>query len=353
MPATCTGSFQTASPLGSGSEAICTRIYNSRPENLKQADFFHQHFSPAVIPVANPPVVVNVPLRPLGMSDVWEVWSGPQPQRSEHLGNIGMVSSIDHCVVHMQQHLGTDADIAMVTREMYLALLDQLHKARYPHLVRIWNFIPGINDGAGDAETYLRFNVGRAKAFDERNIPAEVYPAATAVGSASGAPLTVIILASRCPPLPIENPRQISAYRYPRQYGPRSPSFARATALPEHAAARLFISGTASIVGHQSQHGEIKRQLSETLNNLDQLLTNTLTCLPSLQCTAQASWRVYLRNPADLPVVEPEVTNRLGNRSSVLFLQADLCRRELLVEIEGVCELTSSEPHYGTDLPCG
>lgn len=344
MPATCIRSFQgITSPLGSGPEAICTRIYNSQPESLKQAAFFSQHFNPTATPATNP-ALVSVPLRPLGMNDAWEVWTGPKPLQREHIGNIGIVSGTDHCIVHMQQDLDTDADIARLTCEMYQALLDYLRKAHYPHLVRIWNFIPGINDGSGDTETYMRFNIGRAAAFDQRDIPAEAYPAATAVGNAAGTPLTVIILASRCPPLPIENPRQISAYRYPRQYGPRSPSFARATALPERTGARLFISGTASIVGHQSQHGEIERQLSETLDNLDQLLITTLACLPGLRFTEQASWRMYLRNPNDLPVVASAVMGRLGNPNSVIFLQADLCRRELLVEIEGVCDLTSSEP---------
>jgi hypothetical protein len=58
----------------------------------------------------------------------------------------------------------------------------------------------------------------------------------------------------------------VSAYDYPRQYGPAAPSFSRAALTPDPL---LLISGTASIVGHASVHlGDVTAQLEETLANL-------------------------------------------------------------------------------------
>src|SRR3546814_7354125 len=68
-------------------------------------------------------------------------------------------------------------------------------------------------------------------------------------------------LAARTPGTPVENPRQVSAYRYPRQYGPQQPSFARAMLPPPGSAMPLLLSGTASVVGHATAHvGELLAQ---------------------------------------------------------------------------------------------
>jgi chorismate lyase/3-hydroxybenzoate synthase len=206
--------------------------------------------------------------------------------------------------------------------------------------VRIWNIVPDINRGSGDEETYVLFNKGRKAAFDLMGFAPSRYPAATGVGGPPGSPLTVIVAASRTEPVALENPRQTSAYLYPRRYGPRSPAFARAMLLRDRGGATLFISGTASIVGHESQHRGIRLQLKETLTNLEQLLVAATRRMPGCVPGARRHWQVYLRDPADLAAVQDEVHAHLARGQEVAFLQADICRRELLVEIEGVCELT-------------
>ena len=84
--------------------------------------------------------------------------------------------------------------------------------------------------------------------------------------------------------------------------------------------------------------------MAETLANIEQVMEAALAGTPGYATGPRLSWRVYLRNPGDLECVEAEVSRRLGGRDSVIFLQADICRRELLVEIEGVCELTPVSP---------
>ncbi len=84
----------------------------------------------------------------------------------------------------------------------------------------------------------------------------------------------------REPGIALENPRQISAYKYPRQYGPTPPAFSRAMLV---APDLLMISGTASIVGHASQHaGNVERQMTEIFSNLDSLLMRARAHAPAL-----------------------------------------------------------------------
>jgi chorismate lyase/3-hydroxybenzoate synthase len=284
---------------------------------------------------------IGIPLRQLGDDARFEIWSGPTVIGQHFAADLAIVASADHVVVHAEAVPDSGAGISAITRVTYLELLAQVRKLGYPHVYRIWNFVPAINSGSGDTETYARFNAGRAEAYDQLALHHTSYPATTAVGSPVGSPFSVVLLASRAEPVAVENPRQISAYHYPRQYGPRSPAFARAMLLPTTTGATLFISGTASIVGHQSRHADITAQLTETLANIDELLQTSISQVPGCAPDPRGSWRVYLRNPDDRARAEVEVDRRLGGRDQAVYLQADICRRELLVEIEGVCELTT------------
>jgi chorismate lyase/3-hydroxybenzoate synthase len=131
----------------------------------------------------------------------------------------------------------------------------------------------------------------------------------------------------------VENPRQVSAWRYPRQYGPSAPTFARAMHAPT-CPPQLYISGTAAIVGHTSHHPEdLAAQLNETLANLDSLL-DAAGSTPSLG--AMSPLKVYVRHASDVPAVRELLRARLGDKVPLVLLQGDVCRRELLLEIDGV-----------------
>ena len=89
-------------------------------------------------------------------------------------------------------------------------------------------------------------------------------------------------LSARQPGSPLENPRQVSAWRYPRQYGPQAPSFARGMLAAPGSSLPLLLSGTASVVGHATLHGEdTLRQLEETFANLDAGLQSAYTAWTS------------------------------------------------------------------------
>jgi chorismate lyase/3-hydroxybenzoate synthase len=273
-----------------------------------------------------------------------ESWSGTAATANESIDGICAVTSNDHVVLHARIPACAADGITAATAALYGNLIGRARSLGYPQLLRTWNFVPDINRGDGDCETYVRFSRGRAVALDRLGVAPTCYPAATAVGALPGSPLLVIVLASRSEPLTIENPRQMSAYLYPRKYGPRSPAFARATLLRHSDGGTLFISGTASIVGHESRHDEFGAQLAETVTNLEQLLAVAEQRAPDLAVTTQRSWRVYLRHAGDAALAESAITDRLGSRQQLLLLQADICRRELLVEIEGVCTLAARAP---------
>jgi chorismate lyase/3-hydroxybenzoate synthase len=279
---------------------------------------------------AEPPpgcgLVVRLPLPQLADSPVAELWHGGDRFESGVDGSIRWAA--DGRVLFGAVELpGSGEDLETATAFAYRELLGGCGRLGYPHLLRAWNVVPDINLVEDGLERYRRFCRGRAEAFEAHHgrLFQPLLPASSAVGGREGQ-LVVWFVAGRERGLPRENPRQVSAYSYPPSYGPRSPSFARATRCPDSIGGALFLSGTASIVGHQSvHHGDVLRQLDETLNNLD-LLTGGKPA---------AVLKVYLRNAEDTPAVAAALEARHG-RVPALYLQADICREELLVEIEGV-----------------
>ena len=152
----------------------------------------------------------------------------------------------------------------------------------------------------------------------------------------SDSPLVVYFLAGRTAPSFVENPRQLSAYHYPRQYGSHSPVFSRATLWRQPDGLALFISGTASIVGHRSLHiGDTAAQTRETLTNIEALLAEANRVARGVHFQLGAlALKVYVRRPADLSVIKAELSAALGDSARVIYLRADICRQDLLVEIE-------------------
>jgi chorismate lyase/3-hydroxybenzoate synthase len=144
---------------------------------------------------------------------------------------------------------------------------------------------------------------------------------------------------ARAPAIALENPRQTPAWRYPREYGPVSPGFSRGALLDaDTATPRLLASGTASIVGHVSKHvDDVAAQLSESVANLEALLAEgSAKAQRRFSLSNCEALRVYLRDPADLGRVQDAVAATALPVDRVLYLQGDVCRRELSVELEGV-----------------
>ncbi|MCC5806221.1 MAG: hypothetical protein JJU00_07820 [Opitutales bacterium] len=212
--------------------------------------------------------------------------------------------------------------------------------ARGYNLCRIWNWVPDINEcGPGDPprENYREFCLGRSAAFaaafgDE---PERWMPAGTAVGL-RGDTLAVLFTAVRAPVEHRENPRQVPAYRYPARYGPRPPSFARATMVRASAAEDcdcLLVSGTASIIASESRFPEdLAGQLRVTVENLRLMGVEGTS---SAAEAARRHFRVYIRRWEDCAAVRSVLEDSLlRGKDRVVYVHADICRKELLVEVE-------------------
>lgn len=228
------------------------------------------------------------------------------------------------------------------TERAYRHLFNVLEQSHTPQLWRVWQYLPTINATDPDTgmERYRLFNQGRSTAFAAAGHDvAGSAPAACALGCDETKRGQLIFLAADTPSTPIENPRQVSAYHYPASYGPKSPIFARAAVARGVGHDWLFISGTASITGHVSRHvGDILAQTDETLANLEavQQAANAEipTGSPRFDFDQGALLRVYLRHPEHLETVRRRLTAWLNKPARISFLKADICRSDLLVEIE-------------------
>lgn len=224
------------------------------------------------------------------------------------------------------------------TEAAYRQIFELLDALGFVHILRFWNYIARINEYTHGLERYRQFNAGRQDGFlhAQRPVTGCLVPAASALGSAAG-PLTVCFLASRStPPIPVENPRQVSAYDYPPDYGVRRPTFSRASVTEMGGMGMLFLSGTASIVGHASlHHGDAAAQARETLDNIAAVLDEAQRVLPKAAFALNdLHYKVYVRHPEDVPLIAGELRRKLT--APVVYLQADICRSDLLLEIEGV-----------------
>lgn len=231
--------------------------------------------------------------------------------------------------------LGREA-LQAATAGAYDQIRSELISRGAVHPVRLWNHIPGIHEPLGDGlDRYMAFNAGRYEALSEWFGGDQAFD--TRVASASGVghqgqDLVIHCLASDRPGRAVDNPRQTAPYRYSRKYGPLPPCFARATRIDrcgDGGQPLVLVGGTASIVGEESVHlGDLARQIEETLVNLA-----TLAPLAGYR-----ELRVYYPDPERLDELRDLLGGAFPGAERIEWVRADLCRSELLVEIEGIAE---------------
>lgn len=269
-----------------------------------------------------------------------DAWLGAGPVTSGQQGGVRWRHDDHHLfgAIDLVETPGTP--LASLVQAGYADVFATLARTGFHHPLRLWNYLPHINADLDGLERYRHFNQGRQQAFLAAGQAAfEGAPAACALGS-HGGPVGIRFLAARTPPLPLENPRQVSAYHYPQQYGPRSPSFSRAVlAHAGNGQWLLLISGTASIVGHATLHaGDLLAQIDETLANLRAVVDVARARGGADFRLEHLAATVHLRHAADLDRARDHLQLALGAEAPLLrgaqFLHADICRHDLLVEIE-------------------
>ena len=224
----------------------------------------------------------------------------------------------------------------------------------FKDVVRVWLYQGGITEPEQEIERYRELNRARTDFFSEmqavgrmqlRPDGSVLYPASTGIGM-DGLGLIVSCLALQTERddvrlQPLENPRQTSSFDYAQCYSTKSPKFSRATAVVIGDYVTNWISGTASIVDSDSVHiGDVEKQTEQTIDNIQNLISpDNLERhgLPGAgsQLTDLAKVRVYIKWLADYDKCRAICERRFGAVPTI-YAQADVCRSNLLVEIEGV-----------------
>ena len=225
---------------------------------------------------------------------------------------------------------------------------------RYEQIIRTWLYlgdIVGVQDGV---ERYRELNRARADfyeglCFTNSHVPPSVngtvYPASTGIG-ASNRDVLMGCLALQTDRddvafLPLENPQQTSAFSYGKQHGTFSPKFSRAMAVIAGDTAAVLVSGTASIVNAETCHvGDVEAQTHQTLDNIQKLIAAPNFArygFHGLGATLgdMALVRVYIKRREDYERTRAICESRLGELPAI-YAVADVCRSDLLVEIEGI-----------------
>lgn len=286
------------------------------------------------------PREIPLTLDPLGglgtPDDAVELWTSDRPVDFDRADGIGFAHNGEFLFGHIYLLEVEPGAVAAAAFQAYARMSAFLERQGYPCLLRCWNFLHDINRGAQDQERYRQFCLGRYQAMSgvpnfERSLPA-----ATAIGMHEPG-LLLYFLAGKVPGTQVENPRQVPAFQYPRMYGPRSPSFSRATFARLGGVDHLLVSGTASVVGHATRHpDDSAAQLDETLANLDALLAHGGAVHLGGRAWRPETLRLYVRDRADVPLVRDRLGRALGTEAPLILLEGDICRADLRLEIEGL-----------------
>ncbi|MCX6152665.1 MAG: hypothetical protein NT007_00740 [Candidatus Kapabacteria bacterium] len=279
--------------------------------------------------------------------------------------------------------------------ENCLQLLEQIllsENYSLSDIVRQWNYIQDIysiqNDGLSDFQNYQLFNDARAKYYNKYEWKSG-YPAATGIGAASGG-LIIDCLAikpkTKLEIIPLKNPSQIDAHHYSdvkmfgatnlthsltkekevgteynslsegfnkvevihSNYPFSTPKFERAKIIKYGEYIEILVSGTASIKGEETVFiSNPQQQTLVTIDNIQKLISSENLESHGLQhLSEQRSFqmvRVYIKNSDDAKVIK-EICDKEYRHIAIIYLIADVCREDLLVEIEAVLTLTSNIP---------
>lgn len=211
------------------------------------------------------------------------------------------------------------------------------------NLFRVWNYVPYINKETLGLENYKSFCKGRSLAFEafygkDFNVK---LPAASAIGINDNK-FVLYFIAGKERATHIENPEQVSAFNYPPQYGSRAPSFARGTLVFKNGKHIGYLSGTASIKGHQSVTlTDIIKQLYTTIDNMS-LVFEGMGFYKNMPDPAKydRTFKVYIRHEAEANVVRDFFSRTIfaSEEDRIIYLHADICRSELDIEIEAIVQ---------------
>jgi len=225
----------------------------------------------------------------------------------------------------------------------------------FNNIVRQWNYVGEILSKEEDTDHRLRqhyqmFNETRSQFYGKFRATKD-YPAATGIGMLYlGVCIDSFAVTGNenLKIIPIGNPVQSESYQYgqsvlvgdPDQQMKQNqpPQFERAKLIILNKAARILVSGTASIIGQETIGiGNVEEQTRVTIQNIKHLThpENIRKYFPQIiEIPQHYSYiRVYVKFKDDITKVRDICLQTYGDIPST-YVVAAICRDNLLVEIE-------------------
>ncbi len=213
-------------------------------------------------------------------------------------------------------------------------------------IVRQWNYVENITTMTGARQNYQMFNDARSE-FYAKGCWGGGFPAATGIGTSAGGVMVELnaVAGVTIESVALDNPLQVAAHCYSKQVlvgdgaaktaGPSTPKFERGRMLSEGGSSSLiYISGTAAIRGEHSLAGEdMESQTRATMENIEALVSGENTGRSGK--IDYRMLRVYIKYPEQVEASR-KYMEKAYPRVPTFYIHADICRDELLMEIEGV-----------------
>ena len=263
----------------------------------------------------------------------------------------GIIESAEEKMLFVEGIPATNfADKVKAQSQEVFAKLDTLLSAygfEVDDIVRQWNYIGNIVSCKEGKQNYQEFNDARSQYY-ARGAWSNGYPAATGIGSTDGIIVGCIAFkkADSKGVYPIDNPLQVAAHIYSKSVlidndenaVKSTPKFERAKLIESAGGAYCFVSGTAAIRGEESvDPSSAKLQTIKTIENIEYLVSKEnlvrFGCKPYE--LKYAFLHIFIKHAEDYEEVRA-VVEASYPQVPALYSVADVCRSELLVEIEGI-----------------
>ena len=214
------------------------------------------------------------------------------------------------------------------TASVFETIEDALRDAgmAFTDVVRTWLYLDRLLDW------YDTFNKARDAFFHSRHVYDHMVPASTGIGSANIIGTAIVANAIAVKPkapgrvsvTPLPSPLQCAAIDY-------GSSFSRAVELALPAYRTIFVSGTASIEpgGKTAYVGDPDKQLDLTLDVIAAILRSRGMDWPDVSRSV-----LYLKEESYLPLWRRKAAERGLEAMPCSPVHADVCRDDLLVEME-------------------
>lgn len=247
-------------------------------------------------------------------------------------------------------------DTETASRGAFDSMLNVLQKEAMSvdNIIRQWNYIGEIvsviKTDVSEIQNYQIFNEVRHE-FYQKYKHITGFPAATGIGCRYNSvtiDFNAFSFKSDCYDILIDNPLQVNPFAYEQnklmgtglneKKTKHPPEFVRGRLISDGNNSVLYVSGTASIVGQEvTGTGDVEMQTRTTIQNINTLVDRKnirRCCSQPIPIPKKCRYiRVYVKYMEDIPMVKSICRHYFGDVPSI-YIQADICRDNLLVEIE-------------------